>query len=61
MKYSKIQKSTKIYSSLSGLFLYHVYEFNHWQISGIRVLFLKYNHIQPHVAAHFRHVDVTLI
>ena len=48
-----------IYSDESFVFFYHFYEFNCWQLSGIRVSF-KYNHLQPPDAAAFCYVDVII-
>ena len=49
--------STIIYSN-SIVFFYYLYEFNHWRISGIRLI--KKVHLQPPDTAAFRHVDVIL-
>ena len=52
--------SNKYFILIKMFFFYHFYEFNHWQMSGTRVLFFKYNHFQPPDADDFRHVDVIL-
>ena len=43
------------------MLFYSFYEFNNWQILGIRVFFFsKYDQIQPPDAAAFRHVEIII-